>query len=974
MERTWKRKRVITPFILVMLLPAVASAQTGSIAGVVKDTTGAVLPGVTVEAASPALIEKVRTVVTDEQGQFKVVDLRPGVYAVTFSLAGFGTVKRDGIELTTSFTALVNAELSVGSVSETITVSGTSPVVDVQNTVQERVMTRDVLDTVPTSKTLQDTAALVPGMVVSGFGNAQDVGGQVGDNQVQMQIHDSRTGDTVYQMDGMRFNNLSTGGSFGQVSQNISTQEVSVETGAISAEVESGGVRINLVPKAGGNTYAGSVIGDWTDHTMQSNNLTDALKARGLLSVGSVNTVWDSAAGLGGPIKKDKLWFYGSGSYNYRENFLAGVFYQQDPLGYAYAPNPSRPGPEDLWDRVVGGRVTWQATAKNRFNVYDDDRGRCVCHWYLTSLVAPEASSVQGVTANFLRQVTWTSPLTQKLLLEAGYSLFVHDWTSLLQPSVSSTTYAVTDLATGWHLRAPSSIGIGNDYNSFPVARGSVSYITGSHALKVGFTMNQGTEHTVMRFNNDANLTMNNGVPVSVTYQAPIDRTDQVKVNLGIFAQDQWTMHRLTLNLGLRFDYMHSVVPAQSVAASLYVPARQFGQVDCVPCWKDLNPRVGGAYDLFGNGKTAIKASLSRYDVSQIVQLAIANNPITTTSNSATRAWTDRNGDFIPQGDPLNPLPNGELTGPLTNPNFGKVVVTTAYDPAVLNGWFKRPYDWEFTVGVQHELRPRVALNAAYIRRWYGNFTVTDNLLQTPTNYDPYCVTAPVNGGLPGGGGNQICGLYNITPTLFSATTNNLVTFADHYGTQREIYDGFDFTVNARLRNGILLAGGLNAGRTMTDACFVVDSPQQLQFCKVTPPFQPQLKLLGAYPLPLGLQVAGTFQSLPGPNILATWAAPVAAISPSLGRPLAGNVATASISLIQPGTLYGDRLNQLDFRLLKNFTLKGPQRKLQVMLDLYNAFNASPVVFQNNTYGPQWQVPTSILSGRLVKFGAQLNF
>src|SRR5262249_20383788 len=188
------------------------------------------------------------------------------------------------------------------------------------------------------------------------------------------------------------------------------------------------------------------------------NNLSDALKARGLLSVDRVDHIWDAAAGLGGPIRKDKLWFFGSGSYNYRQNFLAGLFYQKDPLGFTYNPDQSRPGPEDVWDRVIGGRLTWQATAKNKFNVYDDDRGRCVCHWYLTSLVSPEASSVQGAPTNYLRQITWTSPLTQKLLFEAGYSLFVHNWTSLAQPDVATTTYAVTDVATGWRLRAPSSI------------------------------------------------------------------------------------------------------------------------------------------------------------------------------------------------------------------------------------------------------------------------------------------------------------------------------------------------------------------------------------------------------------------------------------------------------------------------------------------------------------------------------------
>jgi hypothetical protein len=312
--------------------------------------------------------------------------------------------------------------------------------------------------------------------------------------------------------------------------------------------------------------------------------------------------------------------------------------------------------------------------------------------------------------------------------------------------------------------------------------------------------------------------------------------------------------------------------------------------------------------------------------------------------------------------------------------------VTTHYDPNVLNGWFKRPYDWEFITGIQHELRSRVSVNATFVRRWYRNFTTTDNQLQTSSDYDPFCV--PVPDGLPNAG-SQACGFYNVTPTKFSATTNNVVTFASHFGTQTEVYNGLDLTVNARTVRRLTVQGGLNAGRTALNNCYVVDSPQPTisgssafgtitgvsqSHCQLTTPFQPQFKALAAYALPWqGLQVSATVQSLPGPMILAQWAAPASMIAPSLGRNPSGNVATVTVQLIKPGTEYGDRLNQLDFRLTRIFRIDGA-RRLQVNLDLYNALNASPVVFQNNNYGSQWQRPTSILSGRLVKFGAQFNF
>src|SRR2546426_7744566 len=190
-----------------ILLPATARAQgSGAIAGVVRDTSGGILPGVTVEAASPALIEKARTVITDDQGVYRIVDLRPGIYGVTFTLPGFTVVKREGIELTGNFTATVNAELKVGGLEETVTVSGQSPVVDIQNVVQQRVMTRDVLEALPSAKSIQSMTALIPGLS-AGLQN-HDVGGTVGDQPIGTAIHGSRANDQHMFYDGMRTNNL----------------------------------------------------------------------------------------------------------------------------------------------------------------------------------------------------------------------------------------------------------------------------------------------------------------------------------------------------------------------------------------------------------------------------------------------------------------------------------------------------------------------------------------------------------------------------------------------------------------------------------------------------------------------------------------------------------------------------------------------------------------------------------------------
>src|SRR4051794_34505225 len=290
---------------------ALASAQSGSsIAGVVKDTTGAVMPGVTVEASSPALIEKVRSAVTDAAGQYKIVNLVPGTYTVTFTLTGFNTIRREGIELTAAFTANVNADLKVGSLAETITVSGQAPTVDVQNVTQQSVITRDILNAIPAGmKSTGQIGVLIPGVTST----SQDVGGTAF-SAVGLAIHGSRLNEQAALMDGMNFNNgQGRGGQFIAIVTNDATvQEMAIETAGLSAESEASGVRINLVPRDGGNTFRGLVIGAYSDHNLQSDNLSDGLKARGLTSTTTVNKSYDVNPAFGGPLKKDSLWFYGS--------------------------------------------------------------------------------------------------------------------------------------------------------------------------------------------------------------------------------------------------------------------------------------------------------------------------------------------------------------------------------------------------------------------------------------------------------------------------------------------------------------------------------------------------------------------------------------------------------------------------------------------------------------------------------------
>src|SRR5215470_2610734 len=316
------------------LWPIVASAQTSSIAGVVRDASGGVMPGVTVEAASSALIEKVRSVVTDSTGQYKIINLRPGIYTVTFTLPGFTTVRREGIELTSDFTASVNGDLKVGAVAETITVTGETPVVDVQNITTRTIMTREVMDVMPTGRNIQAVGILIPGTQLAlggGLALSRDVGGSGGLQQSPLQYRGSP--DTVQTIDGLRLNNLCANGAYSGVYWNDqSLQEFSYVTGADSAEMAQGGIRVNMVPRDGGNRFKGTAFGNYTPKSWASDNCdspgvgqacarsnligdTTFNRNNFLTNVSVLTKNYDSSVGVGGPIVKDRLWFYSAFRY-----------------------------------------------------------------------------------------------------------------------------------------------------------------------------------------------------------------------------------------------------------------------------------------------------------------------------------------------------------------------------------------------------------------------------------------------------------------------------------------------------------------------------------------------------------------------------------------------------------------------------------------------------------------------------------
>lgn len=1034
---------LLSSFFLALSLvvwPVVVAAQTSTIAGTVRDASGGVLPGVTVEAASPALIEKVRTVVTDGQGRYSIVSLRPGTYTVTFTLPGFGTVVQEGLELTSDFTATVNADLKVGTLEESITVTGESPIVDTQAITQRHVMTREVLDLLPTGRNIQAVGIMIPGTTIAfGGGGAlsRDVGGSGSLQQSPLQYRGSA--DTVQTVEGLRLNNLCAQGAYSGVYWNdASFEEISYITGADSAEMGQGGMRVNMVPRDGGNQFRGQIFANWAGENFGSDNCgspglgqrctrsnltgsTTFNPNNGLTNVSRIQKIWDFNPSIGGPIKRDSIWFH----YTFRhwgvEKTVPDAYFDADPSPFRYVPDFNRPGVDD--GHIVSNaiRFSWAASGKDKLSVYHDNQRKYRHHWGISALIPPEATAVQVTPTSYVNVTKWTRTHTNRLLFEAGVGIYNQEYTELYQPAVVGHDRKVWDLEAIRNSRVYNVVDASNSRQAnawpnpadhFSVLRsfmGALSYVTGSHSLRVGATLTNGDWRLIEARTGDvAPITYNNGVPVSVTLRLPMDARNGIKQDLGLYVQDRWTVHdRVTLNLGLRYEHFIGESRESEILPNRFNEGVKYGvcpdgkadpRAGCageVQNWKDISPRVGLAWDVFGTGRTAVKASIARYVAGQQVAVARGANPVEVLTRLDTRTWRDLDGNGLPF-DANGNIQLNELTPSAATATFGRNVSTISYDPNVLNGWGKRGYNVEWTFAAQHALTDRMSLSGGYFRRTFGNDTFVDDLRFDADSYDYFCVTAPSDPDLPGGGGYQVCGVPNLKPAVFAQRlpANNLIRFTKDFGGVTNVYQGVDLNLEGRFRNGAFLKGGLAAGSRVFDQCNLAQAGIEYgawaeyedgtRGCRREYPYRPDFKVSGTYPLPFGIQLAGTFQhtrgvqagGTGGTSLLANWTVTNAVVNRFLGSNWTG-VAARAVPLIRDGADYGrHNLNQLDLRLGKRFDLGGA--RLRVDFDLYNIFNSSWPFSINNTYSTAassaWQRPTNVLQHRFFKLGGQFSF
>jgi hypothetical protein len=1034
--------------LVTLLLPATALAQA-TLTGTVRDGSGGVLPGVTVEASSPALIEKTRAAVTDGSGQYRIVDLAPGTYALTFTLPGFSIVRRDNIQLTGTQVATIPIEMRVGGIEETITVTGESPVVDVQSSRREIVLDDSTIQTLPATRAAGALLNATPGVFV-GDASLSVSPAMTAFNARSSTINaGSVAGEGRYAVNGFPITAARSGGFSSYVYDTVNADEIAVTVGGGLGESDIGGPVMNIIPRSGGNTFLGSAFynnaGEWSS----ADNLTSEIQALNpnLRPNPGVLKTYDWSVSYGGPIKRDRLWFYA----NYRD--LSGQTAMQGIQANANAGNPAR------WDwvgspidaRLVQDRTMWIGRmtgqfGKHRVRVNSEYQARCEgtplnvgtegCHnrgedWIglgnnIGGQQSPEATSTAGRgyfdVPFYINQGTWTMPATNRVLLEAGYTAFRYQPIFGHPPpdgiinliAVTEQSNAINP-ATGlryapvanYRYRAVPSWGPAQA--STDDAMASASYVTGSHSAKFGYQYrrldildkDQASEtQLAYRFNR--------GVPNAVSYYLPDFGRRTITSTHSFFVQDSMTRGRLTLQGALRYDRASSYAPPElngTTNTSFLNPQPiTIERTPGVETYNDITPRVGVAYDVFGTGRTALKFNWGMY-----LAYAANDSPYTSTNPGATvvrnvqnRGWTDGDNDKVVDCDLLNPAANGECalaTG--TAPNFGKLGAAQQVDPDVLTGWGVRPGDTQYTVTLQQELMPRLSADASFTHRSFHGFFVTDVLNRraggVASYYESYTLTAPTDSRLADGGGYPVT---VFVPTLAAAQAapQLVLTNESSIGDERSsVWDGFELTLNSRLRNGLVAQVGTTTGRAKVDTCAVATLYNNVGFggaitgpnprgCNNVEPWQTTLRGLVSYTIPrVDVLVSTVLRSQPSSLITANWQVPNSVIAGALGHLPPGATPTGTTTLQLTDNehrVYADeRRTQVDMRFAK--ILRFGRTRTDIGVDVNNLFNTSYATGFNQTYvyntdnSPRpagWATPTGLAFPRFVRLNFTVNF
>ena len=958
--------RTLMAFAGAMLLSAAAYAQSG-ITGVVKDTTGAAMPGVTVEASSDVLIEKVKSAVSDGDGNYRIADLRPGTYSVSFTLPGFKTFKRDGVQLQAEFTATINAELSVGSLEETITVTGSSPVVDVTTSAKVSVLNREAIDAIPTGRTIQGMAQLVVGVSLS----LPDTGGARAMQQTYMSTHGMSTSNTTVLVDGQMTNGLQSDGAIQSYYNDSMNAEVSYQTAGIGAETSSGGVRLNMIPREGGNRFSGDFKAVMRPGSWQSSNLTDRHKARGLTAGNAIDRIIDYSLAGGGPIKKDKLWIFAATRYNSVNNFIANTYMDDGSQGI-----------DDQYILNGMARLTWQATPRNKFSGYFDEIDKYRGHDMQANYDPETAATIWNSPAYHTTAIKWTSPISSSLFLEAGFSNNTEYYTNEYREGIEQPRGTAAWFANA----AKNEVDLGGYTQAGPINTtespkafywsAAATYVKGDHTIKFGANSRTGTYTHTRDANADlvqqyrsSSTGVRWSVPDSVLIRnSPLTYGEKLNRDLGIYIQDSIRLNRLTANLGLRWETLNAQVLAGKSPAGRFVPERTFDEIKDLPNWSDFAPRMALVYDLMGNGRTAVKYSLNRYNLSRTTGIAANYNPLL--SQTATLPWRDVNG-------------NGQADGTLRctgYPSAGCEIdfqgLSQNYGIAALNTYGEYPRTWNLEQGVevQHELFNGMSLSGAWWKGDFRNLTTSIDRAYTLADYVPYTFYNPLSG----------------QPfEVYARTVTRPTSILDTYDEERKNrYQSFVLDGKWRIPGGGQLGGGMSFERERQVNCTSPDDPNYggngKALCdetKLDIPFRPQYKLSGTKDIGFGVNLAVSFQNNTSPTssrvmtvTRGTTRYPANCPSPCP----AGAIIMPTANFAQTTLTYNlesvrateiERIVQLDFKVSRTF--KVSRFTILPTFEVFNVNNSDAIIsyITTNSLSTSYLAPNSIMQGRMYGLG-----
>lgn len=929
---------LIAAGLVSLAAPASAQVQTGSIAGTVSDTSGAVLPGVSVTLSGDRLIGGPQTQVTDTSGTYRFDRLAPGAYTVKFELQGFRPVERPDIRVSASFVATINGKLELGSVSETITVTGESPTVDVRSNVQQTVMSQEILEGVPTGRDPWSLAKLIPGVQVATY----DVGGTQSMQQSSMSAHGSSTSDVSYNIDGATVNWPGGGGGATMIYYDQGMfEEVNYMTSAIPAEMLAGGVSINMVTKEGGNTWRGNMRYNFSNDDLQAANWAATQKIVPNFLGNPTKKTYDFNLSGGGAIVRNRIWVNGT-VRKWVVNKLVNA--RNDDGSQALDDN-------DL--KNYSGKLVAQITPNNKLTVgyfwNDKIRG----HRRDSNDRIPDIASVVQTNPVQTTQVKYTG-IRNRLVYESNFSVMDGQTNYLYQPDTAPDAIRKIDItraevffASTREEHQPNSRHQFDNIFSY-----STSGLGGEHLLKGGIQYGRLYYSSDYSVRGDHWVVYNSGLPQAVRqFNTPLVSKNLAHV-LGFFLQDSWSLNRLTLNLGARYDRYTGILPDQSAPGGTFGTPRTVSKRTVLEQSRGVW-RAGASYDLTGTGNTALKASYSRYALQVGIDRVTAVNPLTVGQRDCP--WTDPNGDGRFQPSELNVAQCPGFSGGLN----------TRYADGV--AW---PYSDEVTAGFETQLPGAIRFGAMYYYRTNRAQIGQRNLLQPSSAYTPFTVTVPNGpGGTLANPKPMTVTAYNIAPSV-NALVDNVRDNQPYLDTT---YNGIEFTATKRfsrkwqMQTGFTFGkneGGTTNGTDLNDPNVTMQPTGILGNDSLT-----AFRLSGSYELPLGINVAGSMIANGGYPFQSTYVitrAQAATVGTTLTR------ASQTVVLSRRGEeRFGD-VAMFDLRLSRAFRFGS--RSFQPQVDFFNISNNDQVVNQIAAVGSSYRFPSEILAPRIIRVGFSLNF